>query len=92
MAMLEDYKKSAAERGAIGLPPLPLSPAETEEVCRFLEKPDPARQAEVLGLLTNRVAPGVDPAARVKAEWLAGVARGTVVSPAVSERDAVALL
>ena len=90
--MLETYKKSAAERGALGLPPLPLSPAETEEVCRFLEKPEPALQAEILGLLTQRVAPGVDPAAKVKAEWLAGVARGRVASPAVSKRDAVALL
>ena len=90
--MLENYKKSAAERGSLGLPPLPLNPAETEEVCRFLEAPDPALQAEVLGLLTNRVAPGVDPAAKVKAGWLAGVARGTVSSPALSRREAVALL
>ncbi len=90
--MLENYEKSAAERGALGLPPLPLSPAETGEVCRFLEKPDPARQADILGLLTHRVAPGVDPAAKVKAEWLAGVARGTVASPVVSKQEAVALL
>jgi len=90
--MLENYRKSAEERGAQGLPPLPLNPAETEEVCRFLEKPDPALQAEVLSLLTDRVAPGVDPAAEVKAGWLADVARGKVTSAALSKRDAVRLL
>lgn len=90
--MLESYFKQEEERRKQGIPPLPLKPEETEEVCRLLEDP-PAGQAELLlNLLKNRVSPGVDPAAKVKAEWLSKVARGQVISPVVSKKEAVFLL
>ncbi len=34
--MLESYFKHEAERQKQGVPPLPLSPEETEEVCELL--------------------------------------------------------
>lgn len=90
--MLDSYFKQEAERHKQGIPPLPLTPDETAEVCRLLESP-PAGQEELLfDLLKNRVSPGVDPAAKVKAEWLAKVARGQVSSPLVSNKEAVFLL
>jgi aconitate hydratase 2/2-methylisocitrate dehydratase len=76
----------------IGLPPLPLTPPEIEEVCMNLEKPGPGQAGLLLGLLENRVSPGVDPSAKVKAEWLAAVAKGKVESPAVSRGEAVRIL
>ncbi len=90
--MLDSYFEQEKERAKIGLPPLPLTPAEVEEVCRNLEKPDPGQGGLLHGLLENRVSPGVDPSAKVKAAWLASVAKGTVKSPAVSRGDAVRML
>ena len=90
--MLDSYFEQEKERAKIGLPPLPLTPAEVEEVCRNLEKPDRGQAAILHGLLENRVSPGVDPSAKVKAEWLAAVAKGKVKSPAVSRDDAVRAL
>ena len=90
--MLESYLKHKDERSALGIPPLPISPDETAEVCRALENPQDDQSNFLLSLLKNRVAPGVDPASKVKADWLSRVARGESRSPAVSKSDAVFLL
>ncbi|MCX6560102.1 MAG: bifunctional aconitate hydratase 2/2-methylisocitrate dehydratase [Candidatus Aminicenantes bacterium] len=90
--MLESYFKMEAERRALGIPPLPLSPDETAEICRLLEAPLAGKETMLIGLLRERVSPGVDPAAKVKAEWLAGVAEGRTKSPAVTRGDAVFML
>jgi aconitate hydratase 2/2-methylisocitrate dehydratase len=90
--MLDAYSVMERDRAQWGLPPLPLTPSEVEEVCRGLEASGPADLALLRGLLENRVAPGVDPGAKVKAAWLAAVARGRITSPAISRTDAVALL
>ena len=90
--MLEAYFAQEKERAKLRIPTLPLSPAETGEVCRFLEVPEGGRGDLILALLRDRVSPGVDPAAKVKAEWLARVGRGESVSPLVSRKDAVFLL
>ncbi len=90
--MLENYSRQAAERQALGIPPLPLNPEETAEVCRLLENPPSGKADELVALIKNRVAPGVDPAAKVKAEWLAGLAEGRTQSPALSGTDAVFML
>jgi len=90
--MLGPYFEQEKERAKTGLPPLPLIPAEVEEVCRNLEQPEPGQAALLRGLLENRVSPGVDPSAKVKAAWLASVAKGKVKSPAVSRGDAVRML
>jgi aconitate hydratase 2/2-methylisocitrate dehydratase len=90
--MLDSYLKQEAERQKLGIPPLPLSPDETAEVCRLLENPPAGKEEFLLNHIKNRVSPGVDPAAEVKAEWLAKVARGETASPLVSNKDAVFLL
>jgi aconitate hydratase 2/2-methylisocitrate dehydratase len=90
--MLDSYFKHAAERQALGIPPLPLNPEDTAEVCRFLETLPPGEGGRFLDLLKDRVSPGVDPAAKVKAAWLAEIARGTKTSPVLSSRDAIFLL
>jgi aconitate hydratase 2/2-methylisocitrate dehydratase len=90
--MMEAYLKHVEERKKMGIPPLPLSAEFTKEVCELLENP-PAGQEEFLeDLITNRVAPGVDPASKVKAEWLAKVAKGEVKSPVIDKKKAVFLL
>ena len=90
--MLDAYFKHAGEREALGIPPLPLSPEDTAEVCRLLENPPAGRMPELRALLRDRVAPGVDPSAEIKADFLARVARGAASSPALSRTEAVGLL
>ncbi|MCW3478135.1 bifunctional aconitate hydratase 2/2-methylisocitrate dehydratase [Neisseriaceae bacterium JH1-16] len=90
--MLEAYRQHVAERAALGIPPLPLSAKQTEELVELLKNP-PAGEGETLvELITHRVPPGVDDAAKVKASFLAAVAEGTVASPLISREKATELL
>ena len=90
--MNEVYRNHVAERAAAGLPPLPLTADQTREVCEQLQNPPAGQEAHLLELLTQRVSPGVDPAAAVKAGWLTRVAKGEVRSPLLDARRAVELL
>ncbi|MHB8988232.1 MAG: bifunctional aconitate hydratase 2/2-methylisocitrate dehydratase, partial [Desulfobulbia bacterium] len=90
--MLEAYQKHVAERAALGLPPLPLSAAQTTALVALLQKPAVGTEATLVDLLSNQVPPGVDEASKVKAEFLAGVAQGRIVSPLIDRKAAVKLL
>ena len=90
--MLEAYFEHESQRKTQGIPPLPLSPEETEEVCTLLENPPVGKEELLLDLLMNRVAPGVDPAAKVKAGWLTKVAKGGISSSVLSKKKAVTIL
>jgi aconitate hydratase 2/2-methylisocitrate dehydratase len=90
--MMEQYFKQESERSALGIPPLPLNPEQTAEVCRNLEDPTNEKGELFRTLLKDRVSPGVDPAAKVKAEWLAALARGEKRSPLIAPKEAVFLL
>ncbi len=92
--MNDVYRKHAAERAAMGIPPLPLNAAQAKEVCELLMDPESAQRAglPLLDLLVNRISPGVDPAAQVKASFLADIARGRVACPLIDRRRAVELL
>ena len=48
--MLESYFKNETERQKQGIPPLPLSPEDTAEVCKLLEKPQEEKGALLLNL------------------------------------------
>lgn len=90
--MLEAYFTHVKERRQKGIPPLPLDPEQTAEVCRILVDPPAGQEEKFLNLLQNRISPGVDPAAKVKAEWLGKIATGILISPVVSKEEAVFLL
>ncbi|HEX8989528.1 MAG TPA: bifunctional aconitate hydratase 2/2-methylisocitrate dehydratase [Rhodocyclaceae bacterium] len=89
--MLEAYRAHVAERAAQGIPPLPLTPAQTKELVALLKNPPKGEEAFLVELITNRVPAGVDDAAKVKAEFLAACARGEVKSP-ISKVRATELL
>lgn len=90
--MLAAYRTAAAERQQQGIPPLPLTAAQCKELTVLLENP-PMGEAEFLKeLLSDRVSPGVDPAAKVKAEWLGSIAQCEKKSPVISSVEAVRLL
>jgi aconitate hydratase 2 / 2-methylisocitrate dehydratase len=90
--MLESYRQHVAERAALGIPPLPLSAEQAADLCDLLKNP-PAGEAEtLLELLRDRIPPGVDQAAYVKAGFLSAIAKGTATSPLISPKEAVELL
>ncbi|PKN59621.1 MAG: aconitate hydratase B, partial [Deltaproteobacteria bacterium HGW-Deltaproteobacteria-11] len=90
--MIEAYLHHEAERRAMGIPPLPLDAAQACELCELLIHPPADREELLLSLLRDRIPPGVDPAARVKADFLAGICGGEIASPLVSPREAVRIL
>jgi len=76
--VLESYRQHVAERAAEGLPPLPLDASQVAALVELIKNP-PAGEGEFLmDLLVNRVPPGVDQAAYVKAAFLSDVAKGKV--------------
>ena len=90
--MLEAYRAHVAERAALGIPPLPLSVAQTTQLVELLKNPPAGEDTSLVDLLTFRIPAGVDDAAKVKAEFLAKVSHGEVVSPLVSKVKATELL
>ena len=90
--MLQAYRLHAAERAALGIPPLPLSALQTAELIELIKAPPAGEPAFLLDLLTHRVPPGVDDAAKVKASFLAAVAHGDIAVPLISKAKATELL
>ena len=90
--MLEAYRKHAEERAALGIPPLPLTAEQVSELCELLKNPPEAEKEELLSMLRDRVPPGVDEAAYVKAGFLTGIAKKEITCPLISPQGAVDLL
>ncbi|WP_013320889.1 bifunctional aconitate hydratase 2/2-methylisocitrate dehydratase [Gloeothece verrucosa] len=90
--MLEEYRKAAAERAKLGIPPLPLNAAQTSELCEMLKNPPEDLKEELMMLLRDRIPPGVDEAAYVKAGFLTAIAKGEIKCPLISPQGAVNLL
>ncbi|WP_296418502.1 bifunctional aconitate hydratase 2/2-methylisocitrate dehydratase [Vulcanococcus sp. DEBay_Sum22DG08_74] len=91
-SFLADYRAAAAEREAQGVPALPLTAAETQALTELLQAPPAGEEEFLLHLLSERIPPGVDEAAYVKADWLSAVAQGRTTSPLVAPVEAVKLL
>ena len=90
--MLAAYRQHAAERAALGIPPLPLTAQQTAEVIELLKAPPAGEETILVDLITNRVPAGVDDAAKVKASYLAAVAFGTESCALISRERATELL
>jgi aconitate hydratase 2 / 2-methylisocitrate dehydratase len=90
--MLEAYRTVAIEREALGIPPLPLTAKQTEELVELLKNPPEGEETFLVDLLSHRVPPGVDDASKVKASFLGAIAEKTVSSPLITPTFAVELL
>lgn len=90
--MIEAYLAHEKERAAQGIPALPLTPEQATDLCELLVNPPAGKESFLLDLIKNRVSPGVDPAAKVKAAFLAGIVSGKIKSPLVTPVDAVRML
>ncbi|WP_312317372.1 bifunctional aconitate hydratase 2/2-methylisocitrate dehydratase [Atlantibacter hermannii] len=90
--MLEEYRKHVAERAAVGIVPKPLDATQMAALVELLKNPPAGEEEFLLDLLINRVPPGVDEAAYVKAGFLAAIAKGEATSPLVTPEKAIELL
>ncbi len=90
--MIEAYLRHEEERNAQGIPALPLNPEQTADLCELLQSPPAGKEEFLLNLLTERISPGVDPAAEVKAAFLAEILKGAKSSPLIDKIKAVQIL
>ncbi|MEZ9391052.1 bifunctional aconitate hydratase 2/2-methylisocitrate dehydratase [Vibrio splendidus] len=90
--MLEAYRKHVEERAAEGVVPRPLDAEQVAGLVELLKNPPQGEEEYLLDLLENRIPPGVDEAAYVKAGFLTAITKGEVESPLVSKAKAAELL
>ena len=90
--MIDAYLKHEAERNAQGIPALPLNPEQTQQLCELLQNPPAGKEDFLKHLFTERISPGVDPAAEVKADFLEKVLKGQAKTPLFDKKEAVRIL
>lgn len=89
---MEGYRQHGEERKKQGIPPLPLTPEQTEAVCQLLQTPPAGHEEFFLELFKDRISPGVDPSAKVKADFLGLLLEDEVSSPLLTKKDAIEIL
>ncbi|MBO6959753.1 MAG: bifunctional aconitate hydratase 2/2-methylisocitrate dehydratase [Prochlorococcus marinus CUG1438] len=90
--LLKDYADHVAERSAKGIPPLPLNADQTNCVTQLLEQDSHDDTSYLLDLLINRVPPGVDEAAYVKASWLTALVNSEKYCKSINPQKAIEIL
>ena len=91
--MLEAYRKHVEERATSeGIVPCPLNAEQTAALVELLKTPPAGEEEFLLDLLVNRVPPGVDDAAYVKAAFLTAIVNDEANSPLISKEKATELL
>ncbi len=93
MSLLASYKAHTEERlSQGGLPALPLTAEQTAQLVELL-KANPVAEAEYcLELFKNKINPGVDDAAYVKAAFLNDIVQGNVSCSVISKTEAIEIL
>lgn len=89
--VLDAYRKHVEERANEGVPPKPLNPEQVSGLVGLLKQPSDDGDF-LLDLLTNRVPPGVDEAAYVKAAFLSAIVKGEATAPLIDKAHAIKLL
>jgi aconitate hydratase 2/2-methylisocitrate dehydratase len=90
--MMEAYLEHVTERNAQSIPPLPLNPEQAKGVCELLQSPPPGEENFLMNLFKDRISPGVDPSAKVKADFLGQILKGEKSSPLINKKEAIEIL
>jgi aconitate hydratase 2/2-methylisocitrate dehydratase len=90
--VLEAYREHAAERAAQNIPPKALLPDQVAALIELLKNPPAGEEEFLLDLISNRVPPGVDEAAYVKAGFLSALAKSETECGLIDKTAAVKLL
>lgn len=92
-SFLTTYREHIQQRANQGIPPLPLDATQVTACIELIKNPVFSQETDFLiKLLAEHVAPGVDPAAYVKAGFLAALAKGEVNSPFITSTLAIKFL
>ncbi|MGC8941484.1 MAG: bifunctional aconitate hydratase 2/2-methylisocitrate dehydratase [Sulfurihydrogenibium sp.] len=92
MGFIAEYKKHIEERAKLGIPPKPLNAEQVKALVELLQEVPIIEEEFLMDLLLNRVSPGVDEGAYVKAAFLNDIVQGKAHSPAISPKRAVQIL
>ena len=90
--MLVEYREHVDKRKSQNIPPKPLNADQTSGLVKVLKNPPKGEENFLLDLISNRVPPGVDEAAYVKASFLSAIATAKDHSPIISRELSVKLL
>ena len=90
--MLEAYREHVAERAQQNIPPKALSAEQVASLVELLKNPPAGEENFLVELITERVPPGVDEAAYVKAGFLSAIVNGEASSPLIDKNRAIVLL
>jgi aconitate hydratase 2/2-methylisocitrate dehydratase len=90
--VLEAYRQHVEERAALSIPPKPLDAEQVAGLVELLKNPPAGEEKTLVDLITNRVPPGVDEAAYVKAGYLSAIAKGEESCALISKEEAIKLL
>ena len=89
---MNSYLKHEAERKEMGIPALPLNSVQAVELCKLLVNPEKGQEIFLMNLFTQRISPGVDPAAEIKADFLGEILNGTAKCPLIDKNKAIEIL
>lgn len=90
--MLADYRKHVDERAKQGVVPQPLNETQVADLVELLKNPPKGEEDFLVDLIENRIPPGVDQAAYVKAAFLSAIVKGEATSPLITPAKAIELL
>ena len=90
--MLDAYREHVADRASQNIPPKPLNAEQVAALVELLKNPPAGEEDFLVDLISNRVPPGVDEAAYVKAGFLSAIAKGEAECPLIDKSLAVSLL
>ncbi|PTA92484.1 bifunctional aconitate hydratase 2/2-methylisocitrate dehydratase [Kosakonia sp. H7A] len=90
--MFEAYKIHIAERAKNGIPAKPLTAQQTSELITLLENEQCEERECLINLLINQVSPGVDAAAKVKAEFLDKIIKEKTNQYGITPNNAINIL
>jgi len=90
--MLVEYREHVNKRKSQNIPPKPLNADQTSDLVKLLKNPPKGEENFLLDLISNRVPPGVDEAAYVKASFLSAIATAKDQSPIISRELSAKLL
>jgi len=93
MSLIADYKAHTQERlNEGGLPPLALTADQTAQLVELLKANTVEDSDYALDMFKNKINPGVDDAAYVKAAFLNDVVQGNVACSVISKIEAIEIL
>ena len=89
---MKEYTKITEERQNEGIPPLALNTTQTQQVIDILKGTDETNKLFCKELLANRINPGVDDSAKLKATFLGDIANGNIQCSVINKIEATKLL